>query len=456
MSETVEVEVQTDLEVHPVTPEDFPPIVLDVRGLSKKYKLATSGSSGKKGKKQEKEFWALKDISFTVRAGERVGIMGHNGAGKSTLLKILSRVSTPTEGEAFIKGRTTSLLEVGTGINPKLTGRQNIFLNASLHGLSRAEVMPRIDAIIEFSELGRFIDQPVQTYSTGMRSRLGFSVAAHLDPDLLMLDEVLSVGDAAFQQKCLTRMDDLTGHGRTVLFVSHSTGSVRRFCDRCIWLNHGEIVMDGPAQDVCEAYEAQMLDVSATYQAAAKTAGPKAKATPSKPVQVEDSPNSDGVLSEIEEGAAAELVSAQVLDMKGNPARSIKINEDCEVEMIYDVLKPDLRVEPALHFKNKMNEILFVTAFTDEDFPDAINKPGRYKSVIHLPGNLLNEGLHFVTLCLVTADPLVRHQIVDNAVSFSVYELQGDMTLSSRGRYARSFPGGLRPRLNWDTKTVKQ
>ena len=221
---------------------DQSPDLIVVRGLSKRYRLTkpamVEDANGKKHR--EKYFHALKNVSFTIKAGERVGVLGHNGAGKSTLLKILSRVINPTEGEAFIYGRATSLLEVGTGFNPRLTGRQNVYLNAALHGLTRKETDQRIDAIAEFSEIGRFIDEPVETYSTGMRARLGFSVAAHLDPDILMLDEVLSVGDAAFQQKCLSRMDDMTGHDRTLLFVSHSIGAVRRFCDRCIWLNHGE------------------------------------------------------------------------------------------------------------------------------------------------------------------------------------------------------------------------
>ncbi len=433
-------------------------IVLDVRGLSKKYRM-TSSLSKKTMKKNSikrsdsKDFWALKNVSFTVRAGERVGVMGHNGAGKSTLLKILSRVVNPTEGEAFIHGRSTSLLEVGTGFNPDLTGRQNVYLNASLHGLTRQEIDDRMDAILEFSEIGRFIEEPVGTYSTGMRARLGFSVAAHLEPDILMLDEVLSVGDASFQKKCLTRMEDLTGHGRTILFVSHSTGTVRKFCDRCIWLSHGEIVMDGPVHDVCEAYEAKMSDISATYQAPIKTDKiPNVK----KEGEYVGTQSSEGLLKRIEEiETVCELVSAQVLDNLEQPARSFKITQDCTLEIIYDVYYSGLRVEPALHFKNEQNEILFVVAFTDDAYEQAIQDPGRYKSRVHIPGNLLNEGLHYVTICLVTADPLVRHQIVDNAISFSVYEVIADINNVARGRYSRTFPGGLRPFLNWDTEKTK-
>lgn len=439
-------------------------IVLDVRGLSKKYRMSSALSKSalklnSLSRSESKDFWALKNISFTVKSGERVGIMGHNGAGKSTLLKILSRVVSPTEGEAFIHGRSTSLLEVGTGFNPELTGRQNVYLNAALHGLKRDEVDDRMDAIIEFSEIGRFIEEPVGSYSTGMRARLGFSVAAYLDPDILMLDEVLSVGDASFQKKCLVRMESLTGHGRTILFVSHSTGTIRRFCDRCIWLSNGEIVMDGLVNEVCEAYEAKMLDVSSSYQIETDSKPPlippishQAKSA----ISVTDD-SSEGLLKRIEEvDKVCELVSAQVLDKLGQPARSLKITEDCFVEIVYDVFYPNLRVEPALHVKNDQNEMLFVVAFTDGDYEAAIISPGRYKSRVHIQGNLLNEGLHFITICLVTADPLVRHQIVDNAISFSVYELIGDVTKVARGRYARAFPGGLRPFLNWKTEKLKQ
>ncbi len=429
-------------------------IVLDVRKLSKKYRMtanlaAETRQKNNTSKKESRDFWALRDITFQVRAGERVGIMGHNGAGKSTLLKILSRVVLPTSGEATIIGRPTSLLEVGTGFNQILTGRQNVYINASLFGLTRNEIDERMDAIVEFSEIGRFIDEPVRTYSTGMRSRLGFSVAAHLDPDILMLDEVLSVGDASFQQKCLTRMNDLTGHGRTLLFVSHSTGAVRKFCDRCIWLSHGEVIMDGDVQEVCDAYESQMHGVTATFQA-------KRKTTKIAPITMNDNNSSadksQGVLGELADGQVAEIVSAQVLDVNDQPAASIKINQPCSIEFIFDVLKPNLRVEPALHFKNEKGEILFVVAFTDVEYTDAINEVGRYKTIISIPKNLLNEGLHFVTLCLVTADPLTRHHILENAVSFSIYEVIGDTVNVARGRYARTLPGGLRPRLEWKTQ----
>jgi lipopolysaccharide transport system ATP-binding protein len=453
MSETTQaVKVATDPAkgAAPVPkPERSPAII--AHDLGRRYIMDTplpSGGKDKRAKPGSRDFWALRNISFTLYRGERLGVIGQNGSGKSTLLKILSRVLNPTEGEAFVYGRATSLLEVGTGFNPNLTGRQNIAINAALHGLTPKEIDARMPAIIDFSEIGRFIDEPVRTYSTGMRSRLGFAVAAHLEPDILMLDEVLSVGDAAFQAKCLNRMDDLTGHQRTLIFVSHSIGAIKRFCDRAIWLNHGELVMDGDVLSVSEAYEAQMMNITSTYQA---SGGPPKKAP--KPVSDADKARKN-VLEAVEDGEVTTLVAARVIDANGQNARSVKIDTPCRIEIEFDVFKPDLRIEPALHFKNERNEMLFVVAYTDPAHPMAINAVGRHKLTMDIPPNLLNEGLHYVDISMVTADPLVRHQRVEKAISFSVYEVIGDTTKVARGRYARGFPGGLRPRMNWKTETI--
>ncbi|MFN8634351.1 MAG: ABC transporter ATP-binding protein [Chloroflexota bacterium] len=199
-------------------------------------------------------FWALDNVSFDIQYGERVGIVGRNGAGKSTLLKILSRVVYPTTGEARLRGRLVSLLEVGTGFNSDLTGRENVYLNASIHGLSRAEINERFEDIVEFSGVRAFLDTPVKRYSSGMQVRLAFAVAAHLDPDILILDEVLTVGDIDFQQKCLERVQELVSEGRTLLFVSHSLEALSAFCDRCIWLEKGRIRADGPTEQILAEY----------------------------------------------------------------------------------------------------------------------------------------------------------------------------------------------------------
>src|SRR5881296_1836798 len=198
--------------------------------------------------------WALRDVSFGIKEGEVVGIIGRNGAGKSTLLKVLSKITYPTSGRVKVRGRVASLLEVGTGFHEELTGRENIFLNGSILGMRQREVEAKLDQIIEFAGVKRFIDTPIKRYSSGMRLRLGFAVAAHLDPDVLIVDEVLAVGDAGFQRKCLNAMDGLRSGGRTVLFVSHNMAAVENLCSRCIWIDAGKVVMDGAPREVIEAY----------------------------------------------------------------------------------------------------------------------------------------------------------------------------------------------------------
>jgi lipopolysaccharide transport system ATP-binding protein len=205
-------------------------------------------------RKPREDFWALRDISFEVEQGERFGIVGHNGAGKSTLLKILSRVTPPTSGEITLRGRVGALLEVGTGFHPELTGRENVYLNGAILGMRRGEIERKFDEIVEFAEVNRFIDTPVKRYSSGMQLRLAFAVAAHLEPEILIIDEVLSVGDLAFQEKCLGRMQDVAGEGRTVLFVSHNLTAVQTLCARSMLLSSGRKITEGPTDQVLDEY----------------------------------------------------------------------------------------------------------------------------------------------------------------------------------------------------------
>jgi lipopolysaccharide transport system ATP-binding protein len=208
----------------------------------------------------QEEFWALKDVSFEIQRGDRVGIIGRNGAGKSTLLKILSRITEPTHGRIRIQGRVASLLEVGTGFHPELTGRENIFLNGAILGMSKAEIKRKFDEIVAFAEVEKFLDTPVKRYSSGMYVRLAFSVAAHLEPEILVVDEVLAVGDAAFQKKCLGKMEDVGKEGRTVLFVSHNTTTVKQLCTRAILLSNGAIVDDGNPNHVISKYIQSLMN----------------------------------------------------------------------------------------------------------------------------------------------------------------------------------------------------
>ncbi len=217
------------------------------------------GSNETSGRKRP-EIWALRDVGFTVEEGEVIGLIGRNGAGKTTLLKILSRVTQPTTGWADILGRVGSLLEVGTGFHPELTGRENVFLNGAILGMGKREIARKFDEIVAFGEVADFIDTPIKHYSTGMQMRLAFAVAAHFEPQILLVDEVLAVGDLAFQRKCLGKMDQVARTGRTILFVSHQMSQIRRLCTRCIWIDRSQVRMDGPAGEVVSAYEAAQMD----------------------------------------------------------------------------------------------------------------------------------------------------------------------------------------------------
>jgi lipopolysaccharide transport system ATP-binding protein len=219
-------------------------------------------SERKSQKLPDKDFWALKDVSFQIKQGETVGIIGRNGAGKSTLFKILSRITVPTEGRIRLNGRVASLLEVGTGFHQELTGRENIFLNGAILGMTHAEIVRKFDEIVEFSEIANFLDTPVKRYSSGMYVRLAFAVAAHLEPEILIVDEVLAVGDAAFQKKCLGKMGSFAQSGKTVLFVSHNMEAVGSLCQRALWLKDGRLHDDGNADDVIEAYFSSLANES--------------------------------------------------------------------------------------------------------------------------------------------------------------------------------------------------
>lgn len=245
----------------------MPNPIIQAEQVSKRYQLGLIGGASlyhtlgdalkglvKRGRREKNEFWALKDLSFSINEGEVVGIVGRNGAGKSTLLKVLSRITPPTRGRIELNGRVGSLLEVGTGFHPELTGRENIFLNGSILGMSHDEIRRKFDEIVDFSGVERFLDTPVKRYSSGMYVRLAFSVAAHLEPEILVIDEVLAVGDTEFQKKCLGRMNSAAKSGRTILFVSHNMAAVKQLCTRGFYLQDGAMVFDGPINEVVDRY----------------------------------------------------------------------------------------------------------------------------------------------------------------------------------------------------------
>jgi lipopolysaccharide transport system ATP-binding protein len=248
--------------------------IIEVNGIGKCYKLGQFGAGslreeinrfkyqllGRSNQTSTKDFWALRDVSFDVAEGEVVGLIGKNGAGKSTMLKLLSRITEPTTGEAIVKGRVASLLEVGTGFHPELSGRDNVFLNGAIMGMTRPEIKAKFDAIVDFAGIERHIDTPVKRYSSGMFVRLGFAIAAHLEPEILIVDEVLAVGDIEFQQKCIGKMKDVSRGGRTVIFVSHNMGVMRSLCSRCVWLHQGQKKLEGASDDVIRAYSGGNTD----------------------------------------------------------------------------------------------------------------------------------------------------------------------------------------------------
>ena len=460
-------------------------VAISARGISKQYSRgpdggwsvhggvgalyrALRGQSAREPRAKRDKFWALDDVSFEVTRGERVGIVGRNGAGKSTLLKVLSRVVFPTRGAATIRGRLTSLLEVGTGFNENLSGRENVYLNASIHGLSRAEIDRRIDDIVEFAGVRPFLDTAVKRYSSGMQMRLAFAVAAHLDPDILLLDEVLAVGDLSFQQKCLERVEGLVSEGRTLLFVSHSLDAIARFCNRCIWLDEGKIRQDGPAERVVEAYLEALANVRSARLWGVNNGFEAAEARPSvlalagaspdhadpsleghEPVAVslDDSPQSMMVPGDDD----TRLVGVRLLGEDRRPRSSVAVDETLGVEITFDVLRTGKNIQPALHFKGATDQYLFVVSYTDPEWLRVPPAVGRHITTAWVPPHLLNVGITHVTVALNTPDPFQTHCSVDRAVSFNVYERFDDDD-TARGLYGRDFPGAVRPRLRWDTR----
>jgi len=370
--------------------------------------------------------WALRDVSFEVKRGEVLGIIGKNGAGKSTLLKILCGITDPTIGHAEIRGRVSSLLEVGTGFHTELTGRENVYLNATILGMKKVEVDRKFDEIVEFSGIEKFIDTPVKRYSSGMSVRLAFSVAAHLEPEILLIDEVLAVGDADFQKKCLNKMENVGQKGRTVLFVSHNMSAMTRLCERVILLDKGLVVEDGPSQDVVRGYL-----TSGSGTPALREWHDPAKAPC---------------------GNVARLRAIRVRTKEGQVTESVDIGQPVGIEMDYEVLKSGRKLMPHYHLYNEEGVEVFCAHDTDPDWRDRPRPEGRYKSIAWIPGNLLSEGTIFVNSGLITLDPNTKQFYEAAAVAFQVIENNGPSL--ARGGWAGPMTGVVRPLLEWQTESV--
>jgi len=375
---------------------------------------------------QPGEFWALQNVTFQVQPGEVVGIIGRNGAGKSTLLKILSQITRPSRGRVVIDGRVGSLLEVGTGFHPELTGRENVFLNGSILGMSRREIARKFDDIVAFAEVEQFLDTPVKRYSSGMYVRLAFSVAAHLEPEVLIIDEVLAVGDASFQKKCLNKMEDVGKQGRTVLFVSHNMQAVTRLCQRAILLEEGRIVADGLSAVVSTRY------LRGENGSSARRVWPCDTRAPGDEI--------------------ARLRSVRVVTPAGDTCESLDIRQSVGLEMTWEARLPNHRLVPNFHVYFEDGSCVFVSPECDPEWASRTRPQGIYKSTAWIPGNFLAEGTYFVGAAVSTMDPVDVHFYERDAVAFHVLDrLEGD---SVRRNYAGPYPGVVRPMLQWTNEAT--
>lgn len=375
-------------------------------------------------------FWALDDINFDIQYGDAVGIVGRNGAGKSTLLKVLSRITQPTTGTLAINGRIASLLEVGTGFHPELTGRENIFLNGAILGMTRREIITKFDQIVDFSGIEAFLDTPVKHYSSGMYVRLAFAVAAHLEPEILIIDEVLAVGDAEFQKKCLGKMNDVTKNdGRTILFVSHSMAAVTTLCSRAMFLEKGKLQLDGEVAPVVERY------MGALGQGDAEVIYP----------DLDKAPGTD----------VAKIRAIRLL-VDGQVNASMGLDQELVIEMEFDNFKDGLRVNPNFHLMDQLGQGILstvnwkgMTLGSDRLGNEGLPK-GRFITRCTIPAHFLNEGSYSINAILLTDLTKVEAR-VDDVVKFSVFDFS-----EMRKGYARSWMGVVRPHFTWNTGLAEE
>ncbi len=372
--------------------------------------------------------WSLKNVDFEVEQGDAIGIVGRNGAGKSTLLKLLSRVTAPTLGAIKVKGRIASLLEVGTGFHQELTGRENIYLNGAILGMRKKEIDRKLAEIIDFSGVERYIDTPVKRYSSGMYVRLAFAVAAHLESEILIVDEVLAVGDAEFQKKCLGKMNEVskTG-GRTVLFVSHNMTAVKQLCRNCIFLRNGGLEYMGDVTSTIDNY----LSVDHVV-------------TLSRSWSDEDAPGN----------TIARIIDVSIHYEDGSiPASgNFIITEKIGITVRYKVLQDGHSFIHGANLYNNEDVNIFNSHDVTSDIRILKRAAGTYEATMWIPGNLMSEGTFYLSVALFIPSPFEIHAYAEKVISFAVIdEMKGN---SARGQYTQSFPGYIRPLLNWEAKKL--
>jgi lipopolysaccharide transport system ATP-binding protein len=371
------------------------------------------------------EFWALKDVSFEVKRGDVIGIIGRNGAGKSTLLKILSRITEPTTGKIRIKGRVASLLEVGTGFHPELTGRENIYLNGAILGMSKSEIKGKFDEIVAFSEVEKFLDTPVKRYSSGMYVRLAFAVAAHLECEILLIDEILSVGDLAFQKRCLQKMDDVRNLGRTVIFVSHNMGTVRTLCTSVIFLRKGEIQAIGDTSSIVQFYtKSTAEECSSSGEIAWRNR--------------ETAPGDNQM----------RLLSIRLSDANDEVQNIFDPEKPIRVEIIYEIFERIRGMRLVLQILNSEG----IVAFTSTDQKDRNEEytPGIYRTVAIIPSFLLNYG--FYNVKIHAGCPGIK--VLVKGQEF--LRLFVEKTVHHGSTFPENWPGVIAPRLKWTTEACKK
>lgn len=412
-------------------------VAIRAENISKKYRIADAknrndslkdqlahalGSLFRRNRDGEEDgsFWALQDVSFQVGQGEIVGIIGQNGAGKSTLLKIISQITVPTRGSAEIYGRVGSLLEVGTGFHPELTGRENIFLSGAIIGMKKEEIRRRFDSIVDFAQIGKFLDTPVKRYSSGMYVRLGFAVAAHLEPEILLVDEVLAVGDAAFQKKCLDKIADLAKRGHTILFISHNMVAVNSLCRRVIWINGGKVVADGPSAAIVADYLGKALKSQ--------------DLTEELWSDVADAPGNETV----------RLRRVRVLSRNGRQGEPLAMETPFQVEIEFWNLAAQAQLHLTLHLYTAEH----IIAFTTSSMNTRPISAGLFRCTCHFPGNLLNSGLHrFVVLVVKDSSTVIFSH--PSRVLIDILDLA-----ERRGNWYGREPGVVQPRLDWTTEPI--